>query len=42
MDPLCKSAFDDLISRFEAMDARSANRWEPIDRRLQDVASALE
>ena len=42
MDPLCKSAFDDLISRFEAMDARSADRWERIDRRLQDAASALE
>ena len=42
MDPLCKSAFDDLISRFEAMDARSADRWERIDRRLQDTASVLE
>jgi len=42
MDPLCKSAFDDLISRFEAMDARSADRWERIDHRLQDTASTLE
>ena len=42
MDPVVSKALDEMLKRFEAFDSRSAERWERLEKRIDDASAALQ
>jgi hypothetical protein len=41
MDHVVSMAFDEMLKRFEDLDARSADRWERLERRIDETKVTL-